>query len=110
LAEALAVKALRSSGDAEDAGFRPLRQDTRPSPGGGVVSFVYHDKVRGDDAVEPTDQSLDRCDLRQLMAFRRKAGSDKAMRHVHRVERAVALLQEFLTVDEDKSSVALGRS
>ena len=63
-----------------------------------------------DDAVKPTDQSLHAGDLRQLMALRRKAGSDKAMRHVHGVERAVALLQEFLTVDEHKRAVTLGRS
>jgi hypothetical protein len=34
------------------------------------------------------------------MAFRRKARRDEAMRHVHLRERAVALLQEFLTVDK----------
>jgi hypothetical protein len=65
-----------------------------------VVGFVYYDKVRGDDSVEPTDQSLDAGDLCQLMALRSKAGGDEAMRHVHGVERAVTLLQEFLTVDE----------
>jgi hypothetical protein len=101
LAEALAVKALRSSSDAKHSGIRPLRQDARPSPGGGVMGFVYHDEVRSHDAVKPADQSLDAGDLCQLMALRCKARSDKAMRHVHGVERAVTLLQEFLTVDEN---------
>ena len=100
LAEALAVKALRSGGDTEHASVRPLRQDARPCSCGGVMGFVNHDKVRSHDAVEPTDQSLDAGDLRQLMALRSKAGSNEAMRHVHGVERAVTLLQEFLTVDE----------
>ena len=76
-----------------------MRKDARPCSSGGVVGFVDYDEVGSDDTVEPADQSLHACDLRQLMALRSKAGGDEAMRHVHRVKRAVALLQEFLTVD-----------
>jgi hypothetical protein len=63
------------------------------------MCFVYHDEVRRDDAVEPTDQSLHAGNLGELMAFRSEPCGNKAMRYVHGVERAVALLQEFLSVD-----------
>jgi hypothetical protein len=44
------------------------------------------------------------------MALRSKPGGDEAMRHVHGVERAVTLLQEFLTVYQDEGPIAFGRS
>ena len=63
------------------------------------MCFVDNDEVRSDDAVEPADERLDAGDLRELRAVGRKARSDEAMRHVHGLKRAVALLQEFGTVD-----------
>jgi hypothetical protein len=99
LAEALAVKALRGCGDAEDASVRVMSKHGCPSTGGGVVCFVDNDKVRRHHAVEPTDERLHAGDLREVRAVGRQARSDKTMRHVHLRERAVALLQEFGAVD-----------